>query len=127
MSIEETGELTLDFTKIDSITNSGVIPVCIQDIDTKEVLLIAYINKTALEESIRRRKVVLWSTSRNELWYKGTHRAIPIPFTGYWSTASRTLWCSWPPPTTAGYATRRTAAAIAAPATTVSWIWTIWS
>lgn len=71
MSIEETGELTLDFTKIDSITNSGVIPVCIQDIDTKEVLLIAYINKTALEESIRRRKVVLWSTSRNELWYKG--------------------------------------------------------
>ncbi|MBQ8978188.1 MAG: hypothetical protein IJ080_00295, partial [Oscillospiraceae bacterium] len=67
----ESLELSLDFGKIDSITGSGVIPVCVQDIATREVLLIAYVNSTALEESIRRRKVILWSTSRSCLWYKG--------------------------------------------------------
>ena len=72
MSIEETDELMLDFDKIDSIPDhSGVIPVAVQDRDTKEVLLIAYINRTALLESIKQRKVILWSTSRNELWFKG--------------------------------------------------------
>ena len=71
MSIEETTELSLDFTKIDSIQNSGVIPVCVQNIYTKEVVLVAYINKIALDESIRQKKVILWSTSRNKLWFKG--------------------------------------------------------
>ena len=72
MTIEETDELMLDFGKIDNMpADSGVIPVAVQDRDTRDVILIAYINKYALEESIRRRKVILWSTSRNELWYKG--------------------------------------------------------
>ena len=62
----------LDFDKIDNMPDhSGVIPVAVQNIDTKEVILIAYINRTALEESIKQRKVILWSTSRNKLWYKG--------------------------------------------------------
>lgn len=69
--IEETNQLMLDFGKIDSITDSGVIPVAVQNIHTKEVILIAYVNKQALDESIRTRKVVLWSTSRGKLWYKG--------------------------------------------------------
>ena len=72
MTIEETNELMLDFDKIDNMPDHiGVIPVAVQNIDTKEVILIAYINRTALEESIRQRKVILWSTSRNKLWYKG--------------------------------------------------------
>ena len=72
VNIEETEELMLDFEKIDKMPgNSGVIPVAVQDTDTKEVLLIAYINRTALLESIKKRKVILWSTSRNELWFKG--------------------------------------------------------
>ncbi len=69
--IEETDELMLDFGKIDSITDSGVIPVAVQNIHTREVILIAYVNRQALDESIRTRKVVLWSTSRGKLWYKG--------------------------------------------------------
>ncbi len=71
MNIEETTELCLDFGKIDHITDSGVIPVCVQDMNTKEVLLIAYVNKQALDESIKQRKVILWSTSRNKFWFKG--------------------------------------------------------
>ena len=72
MNIEETEEFLPDFEKIDKMPdNSGVIPVAVQDISTKEVLLIAYIDRSALEESIRQRKVILWSTSRNKLWFKG--------------------------------------------------------
>lgn len=70
--IEETDELMLDFNKIAKIApENQVIPAAIQNIDTKEVILVAYINRQALEESISRRKLVLWSTSRNELWFKG--------------------------------------------------------
>ena len=48
-----------------------VIPVAVQNVDTKEVILVAYTNEQAMLESIRLRRLVLWSTSRNELWYKG--------------------------------------------------------
>lgn len=70
--IEETNELMLDWDKLSSMNKDNhVIPVAVQNISTKEVILIAYINKQALEESIKLRKVVLWSTSRNKLWFKG--------------------------------------------------------
>ncbi len=70
--IEETSELMLDWDKLSAMSpENHVIPVAVQNMDTKEVILIAYINKQALEESIRLRKVVLWSTSRNKLWFKG--------------------------------------------------------
>ena len=70
--IEETDELMLDFDKLAKIDPSNrVIPVAVQNMDTKEVILIAYVNETALRESIKQRKVILWSTSRNKLWFKG--------------------------------------------------------
>lgn len=69
--IEETNELKLDFQKIIKMTGQEVIPVAIQNVDTKEVILVAYTNEQAMLESIRLRRLVLWSTSRNELWYKG--------------------------------------------------------
>lgn len=70
--IEETDELMLDFEKLAKIDPANkVIPVAVQNMDTKEVILIAYVNEQALKESIRQRKVILWSTSRNKLWFKG--------------------------------------------------------
>ena len=70
--IEETDELMLDFDKIAKIDpNNRVIPVAVQDLNTKEVILIAYVNEEALKESIKQRKVILWSTSRGKLWFKG--------------------------------------------------------
>lgn len=70
--IEETDELMLDFDKIAKIApENKVIPVAVQNMDTKEVILIAYVNEQALKESIKQRKVILWSTSRNKLWFKG--------------------------------------------------------
>ena len=83
--IEESSNLTLDFTKLEKVgaqvaatragkearTDPGVIPVAIQNIDTKEVILVAYTNEFAMKESFARRKLILWSTSRNKLWFKG--------------------------------------------------------
>ncbi|MCI7351037.1 MAG: hypothetical protein MSH60_09850 [Ruminococcus sp.] len=70
--IEETNELMLDWDKLSAMSpENHVIPVAVQNMDTKEVILVAYINKQALEKSIKLRKVVLWSTSRNKLWFKG--------------------------------------------------------
>lgn len=70
--IEETNELMLDFDKLGKISpENQVIPVAVQNMNTKEVILVAYVNETALKESIRLRKAVFWSTSRNKLWFKG--------------------------------------------------------
>ncbi|MCL2531903.1 MAG: phosphoribosyl-AMP cyclohydrolase [Oscillospiraceae bacterium] len=69
MNIEETTALQLDFTKLN--TAQGVIPVAVQDSTTHEVILIAYTNEQALRATQRTGELVLWSTSRNELWHKG--------------------------------------------------------
>ncbi len=70
--IEETNELMLDWEKINSISaENHVIPVAVQNILTKEVILVAYTNEEALMESIRLKKAIFWSTSRNKLWFKG--------------------------------------------------------
>ena len=72
LSIEGTDVLRLDFDKLDRLPeNSGVIPVAVQNAETREVILIAYTNRLALEETIKLRKAVFWSTSRNKLWFKG--------------------------------------------------------
>lgn len=69
--IEETNELKLDFHKLTGMKGQEVIPVAIQNAYTNEVILVAYTNEAAFLESVRLRRVVLWSTSRNELWHKG--------------------------------------------------------
>ena len=71
--LEEGVELQLDFSKIAKIAASSpdVIPVAVQHADTQEVILVAYTNEYALKTSIEKRTLVLWSTSRNELWEKG--------------------------------------------------------
>ncbi|MCL2060114.1 MAG: hypothetical protein FWH01_13865 [Oscillospiraceae bacterium] len=71
-SIEGTNILSLDFDKLGKIPQScKVIPVAVQNAATREVILIAYTNKAAFDETIKYRKAVFWSTSRNELWFKG--------------------------------------------------------
>ena len=71
-TIEGTSALRLDFTKLDKLPeNSLVIPVAVQNAITNEVILVAYTNKLAFDETVKKRKAIFWSTSRNKLWYKG--------------------------------------------------------
>ena len=71
--LEEGKTLTLDFAKIAKVAKvcPDVIPVAIQNADTREVILVAYTNEIAMKKTFETRTVVLWSTSRNELWEKG--------------------------------------------------------
>lgn len=71
--LEESTAVTLDFEKLTKIgqREQHVVPVVLQHADTREVLYVAYANALALEETLKTRRAVLWSTSRNELWRKG--------------------------------------------------------
>jgi len=71
--LEEGTALTLDYTKLSKVaaTSAGVLPVAVQNADTLEVILVAYVNEQALRHSIETRTATFWSTSRNELWIKG--------------------------------------------------------
>jgi phosphoribosyl-AMP cyclohydrolase len=72
VTLEETVELTLDFSKLAKVAEiPGVLPCAVQNGDTGEVILVAYVNEEALQRSIETRSAVFWSTSRNELWEKG--------------------------------------------------------
>jgi phosphoribosyl-AMP cyclohydrolase len=71
--LEEGNVLQLDFAKLAKATEKcpDIIPVAVQNIDTNEVILVAYTNPPALKVAIQTRTAVFWSTSRNELWEKG--------------------------------------------------------
>ena len=57
--------------KLDWAKGNGLIPVVVQDAKTKEVLMLAYANKEALEHTLKTGKGTYWSRSRKELWVKG--------------------------------------------------------
>lgn len=59
--------ISLNFTK----TTDGLLPAIVQDYQTNEVLMLAYINKLAWEKTLETGKAHYWSRSRNKLWLKG--------------------------------------------------------
>lgn len=71
--LEEGTDVRLDFAKLRKIgeREQNVVPVVLQHADTKDVLYIGYANDLALAETLKTRRAVLWSTSRDELWRKG--------------------------------------------------------
>jgi len=71
--LEDGRELHLDFEKLRKVSQArqAVLPVVVQDADTKEVLVIAYVNDTALNYTLQHGIAAFWSTSRDELWVKG--------------------------------------------------------
>jgi phosphoribosyl-AMP cyclohydrolase len=54
----------IDFTK-------GLVPAIIQDYETKEVLMLAYMNEESLKRTLSTGTTWFWSRSRKEYWNKG--------------------------------------------------------
>jgi phosphoribosyl-AMP cyclohydrolase len=50
---------------------NGLIPAVIQDAETGQVLMVAYMNQTALARTIETGKTHFWSRSRGKYWMKG--------------------------------------------------------
>ena len=67
MSKEYTDELLLDFGP----DGKDLVPVVTQDSTTKEVLILAFANREAFEETMKSGYATFWSRSRQELWKKG--------------------------------------------------------
>ena len=66
IDLKEAFIANLDFEK-----QNGLIPTIVQDIDTKQVLMLAYSNKDSLLKTFETNLATYYSRSRNELWTKG--------------------------------------------------------
>ena len=64
---EHTTQLLLDFGP----DGKALVPVVTQDARTKDVLILAFANKEAFDETRRSGYATYWSRSRDELWKKG--------------------------------------------------------
>ncbi|GAB4196676.1 MAG: phosphoribosyl-AMP cyclohydrolase [Phycisphaeraceae bacterium] len=51
--------------------DKGLVPAIVQDIDTGEVLMMAWMNEAALKQTLEVRKATFYSRSRNKMWIKG--------------------------------------------------------
>jgi len=57
--------------KIDFAKGDGLVPVIVQDHGTREVLMVAYMNKQAWDKTVKTGKAHYYSRSRRGLWFKG--------------------------------------------------------
>lgn len=72
--VEEGGEACIDFAKLKNYFAKGgqaVIPVVVQDVNSQQVLMLAYANEEALEATLRSGWATFYSTSRDDQWTKG--------------------------------------------------------
>ena len=69
-------ELIINRNELDAITSSffddeTLLPVIVQDEESKEILMLAYLSRKALELSISTGRGTYFSRSRREIWVKG--------------------------------------------------------
>lgn len=50
---------------------SGLIPAVVQNIETNEVLMVAYMNADTIKQTLETGRATFWSRSRQEVWVKG--------------------------------------------------------
>lgn len=58
--------MTIDFEKM-----GGLVPAIIQDAETRQVLMLGFMNEEAYRKTVETKKVTFWSRTRNCLWTKG--------------------------------------------------------
>ncbi|MEI6221932.1 MAG: phosphoribosyl-AMP cyclohydrolase [bacterium] len=56
----------IDFSKL-----NGLIPVVIQEYQTKDILMLAFMNEESLKKTIETGETWFWSRSKQTLWHKG--------------------------------------------------------
>ena len=64
--LDPTDQPVVDFEK-----GNGLVPAIAQDVRTGKVLMMAYMNREALETTLKEGRACYWSRSRKELWRKG--------------------------------------------------------
>ena len=59
-----------DFSKL-KFDDRGLIPAIVQDRNTGDVLMMAWMNAESLQMTLDMKEAVFWSRSRQEIWHKG--------------------------------------------------------
>ena len=67
ISLYNMEKLRLDFSK----NPDGLVPAIIQDVSTRKVLMLAYMNEEAYDKTLETGLATFWSRSRKQLWTKG--------------------------------------------------------
>lgn len=65
--MQNINDFNIDFSK----NPDGLVPAIIQDAETLKVLMLGYMNREALEKTLKEKKVTFFSRSKNRLWTKG--------------------------------------------------------
>ena len=60
-----------EFTEALHFDSAGLIPVVVQDVDSKEILMLAWMNSETLAQTLETRVATYFSRSRQEVWVKG--------------------------------------------------------
>jgi phosphoribosyl-AMP cyclohydrolase / phosphoribosyl-ATP pyrophosphohydrolase len=63
--------IALDISRVDFAKSDGLVPAIVQDADNGAVLMLAYMNREALEQTLARGRAVFFSRSKQRLWEKG--------------------------------------------------------
>jgi phosphoribosyl-AMP cyclohydrolase len=69
--------MTMTATDVDAVLDrarfaaDGLLPAIVQQHDSKEVLMLGYMNREALRRTLTEGRVTFWSRSRSEFWRKG--------------------------------------------------------
>ena len=70
--LEENTQIDLDSVVENlAFNDDGLVPVITQDADTQHVLMMAWMNKPALQKTLNTNRMTYWSRSRNSFWVKG--------------------------------------------------------
>lgn len=65
--MQNINDFNIDFSK----NPDGLVSAIIQDAETLKVLMLGYMNREALEKTLKEKKVIFFSRSKNRLWTKG--------------------------------------------------------
>ena len=60
--------MSIDISKVDFAKSDGLVPAIVQDADTGAVLMLAYMNREALEQTLARQRAVFFSRGKQRLW-----------------------------------------------------------
>lgn len=63
--------MSIDVLKVDFGKGDGLVPAIVQDADSGAVLMLGYMNREALEETLKRQRAVFYSRGKQRLWEKG--------------------------------------------------------
>ena len=63
--------MNLDIDRIDFTQGDGLVPAVVQDASTGAVLMLGYMNREAVEQTLARKRAVFFSRSKQRLWEKG--------------------------------------------------------